>query len=157
MMDVTLNLNMFETTFRHALATLQWQRNVLPRFTVFKSLAWAVTEPCASDQRFIRPDWIENCQSNEGYLELKSDPSTVSTTSLRTSSTDHLLAGAGGFLSSLIHRRRNFHRHAGSERLLFKLPNQMLTAQSIQEGHPSMSGDVLLDRSNKILVNQSRK
>lgn len=24
-----------------------------PRFIVFKSLAWAVTEPCASDQRFI--------------------------------------------------------------------------------------------------------
>lgn len=37
-----------------------------PRFIVFKSLAWAVTEPCASDQRFIAiwnwsqtPQWAQ--------------------------------------------------------------------------------------------------
>ena len=50
MMDV--GLNMFETTFQHALATLD-SAMCWPRFIGFKSLAWAVTEPCASDQRFI--------------------------------------------------------------------------------------------------------
>ena len=88
------------------------------------------------------------------YLELKSNPSTVSATSLRTSSTDHCQEQVD--FPPLTSKWRNFHWYGGYERLLFKLPDQMRTAQSIQEGHPSMSGDLCLDRSNKIWGKQSR-
>lgn len=139
MMDV--GLNMFETTFPTRTCNFG-QRNVLATFHRFQN------------PRLGR-NWALRLRSAiHRYLELKSNPSTVSATSLRTSSTDHCQEQVD--FSPLTSKWRNFHRYGGYERLLFKLPDQMRTAQSIQEGHPSMSGDLCLDRSNKIWGKQSR-